>query len=77
MKEHQNTDSLAEETFGNIKRVLSLGAEEKLIWRIGELQRIVVKVLSFVLPNQESIIQEWVFQSSLQIDGCFSPQFSS
>ena len=37
MKEHQNTDSLAEETFRNIKRVLSLGAEEKLIrryWRI-------------------------------------------
>ena len=77
MKEHQNTDFLAEETFRNIKRVLSLGAKEKLIWRIGKLQRIVVKVLSFVLPNQESIVQEWVFQSSLQIDCCFSPQFSS
>ena len=37
MKEHQNTDSLAEETFRDIKRILSLGAEEKLIrryWRI-------------------------------------------
>ena len=77
MKEHQNTDSLAEETFRNIKRVLSLGAEEELIRRIGELYRIVVTVLSFVLPNQESIIQKWVFQSNLQIDCYFSPQFLS
>ena len=77
MKEHQNIDSLAEETFRNIKRVLSLGAEEELIRRIGELYRIVVTVLSFVLPNQESIIQEWVFQSNLQIDCYFSLQFLS
>ena len=37
MKEHQNADSLAEETFRDIKTVMSLGAEEKFItryWRI-------------------------------------------
>ena len=33
MKEHQNADALAEETFRDIKTVMSLGAEEKFITR--------------------------------------------